>query len=280
MLNPHSADVNALRAPRPGFARLGELWRWRSLVLRLAKHDFRSRYAGSALGLLWAVLEPAVQFGLYLLVFSVFLGMRLAQAPGVTSFGFYLVAGLVPYLAWQESIGLAVGYSRSSAGLIRHVRVPVEVHLGGAVTAVLARYAVALGLVLAAAVAAGAVHVTRLPWLLAGVALLLCLVWGCALALYCIGAYLPDVVQVVGTATMVLFFLTPVVYPETALPAALRPWLAANPMVGMLDAFRAGLVGADVVPLRLATAALAAVLALVAGAAIFSRREAAVRELV
>ena len=279
MLNPHRSDVNAVPATRAGLARTAQLWRRRALVIRLARHDFRARYAGSALGLLWAVLEPAVQFGLYLVVFSVFLGMRLAQSPGVTSFGFYLVSGLVPFLAFQESVALAVGYARTSAGLIRHVRVPVEVHLGGAIIAVLARYAIALGLVLAAAVVAGVVKWASLPWLLVGVALLLGLVWGCALTLYCVGAFLPDVVQGVGTAMMVLFFLTPVVYPESALPASVRPWLAVNPLIGMLDAFRAGLVGAELVPVRLVTAALAALAALGVGAAVFDRREAAVRDL-
>jgi homopolymeric O-antigen transport system permease protein len=280
MLNPHKAVVNVIRAESIGLRRTVGLWRWRRLVVRLARHDFRARYAGSLLGLVWAIIEPAVQFGLYLVLFSVLLGMRLAQEPGVGHFGLYLIAGMVPFLAWQESTTLAVGYARASAGLIRHVRVPVEVHLGGAILAVLARYAVALGLVAVAAACAGTVRWTSLPWLFAGVAMLACLVWGGALALYCLGAYLPDLVQVMGTATTVLFFLTPIVYPETQFPAAFRRWLFGNPMVGLLETFRAGLIGAQVAPLRLASAAAAAVAVLIVGAAVFGLREPSVRDLV
>jgi ABC-type polysaccharide/polyol phosphate export permease len=93
----------------------------RRTVIELARRDFRARYAGSVLGLTWSVLEPMVQFGLYFVVFSSFLGMRFVTASGVNMTGFYLVGGLIPYLALQEMLVRAAGLVRGSAQLIRHV---------------------------------------------------------------------------------------------------------------------------------------------------------------
>lgn len=262
------------------FSILRSLWRWRRLVARLARREFRARYAGSALGAAWAVLEPAVQFGLYLFVFAYFLGMRIESNASVSSFGLYLVGGLVPYLALQEAVVRSASLARSNAALVRQVGLPLEVLLAGTLGAVVARHAVAFGLVVAAAAAMGSLVWSQLPWLAVGVALLLALALGLALALLPIGAFLPDVAPVVGTGTTVLFFLAPIVYPPSALPEAFGRYLYLNPLTGLADAFRAGIGLAPPAPRALAVTAAVALVSLAAGALVFERRAAAVRDLV
>jgi len=175
---------------------LSSVWRWRRLVGELARRDVKARYAGSALGVAWAVLEPLIQFGLYILVFPVFLGMRFEGNTSVGFSGLYLVCGMVPYLALQETVGRAdlpgalaggAGAPRQRAprgaprrrphrhpGALRH-RVRAR-HRGGA------RF--------------GTVHWAQLPWVLVGVLLLLVGSWGVALALVPAGAFMPDLPQV------------------------------------------------------------------------------------
>ncbi len=262
------------------FAILASLWRWRRLVGTLVRREFRARYAGSALGVTWAILEPAVQFVLYLTVFSYFLGMRLEGHPGMASFGLYLLTGLVPFLAFQEALVRASGLAQSQAGLVRHVATPLEVLAAGAFGAILARHAVGLALSAAAAAILGSLTWSQLPWLAVGIVLLVVGSWGLTLLLVAGGAFLPDLVQVVGTATTVLFFLTPIVYPESLVPKAVAPWLALNPLVGALDAFRAFITGAGPSALRLASGALAAGVCLVVGSAVFRRRSWAIRDVV
>lgn len=259
---------------------LRSLWRWRRLVARLARREFRARYAGSALGAAWAILEPAVHFGLYLAVFGYFLGMRLESRPDVTSFGFYLVSGLVPFLAFQESLVQAAHLARANAGLIRHVNVPLEVLLAASVLAIFSRHLVGLGVILAAAAAAGVLSLPHLPVLLLGGLVLLVGTLGATLALMPASAFLPDLAHVVGTATTVLFFLTPIVYPQSLLPAVLQRWLPLNPLHGVVAAFRRGVMAAPAQPVALAVAAALAVLALVVGSWLFNLRSAAVRDLV
>jgi lipopolysaccharide transport system permease protein len=259
---------------------LRSLWRWRRLVARLARREFRARYAGSALGAAWAILEPAVHFGLYLAVFGYFLGMRLESRPDVTSFGFYLVSGLVPFLAFQESLVQAAHLARANAGLIRHVNVPLEVLLAASVLAIFSRHLVGLAVILVAATAAGVLSLPHLPVLLLGGLVLLVGTLGATLALMPASAFLPDLAHVVGTATTVLFFLTPIVYPQSLLPAVLQRWLPLNPLHGVVAAFRRGVMAAPAQPVALAVAAALAVLALVVGSWLFNLRSAAVRDLV
>lgn len=256
------------------------VWAWRRLVLGLAVREFRARYAGSAFGAAWAFLEPLVQFLLYLTVFSWFLGMRLEGRPGVASFALYLMSGLVPYLAFQECLLRAVHLAREQAQLVRHVNVPLEVLLAGAVVAIFARHAVTLALVLVAALAAGTLSWGGAAWLLFGVAVLVLVSFGLALALVPSGAFLPDLGQFLGTALTVLFFLTPIVYDAKMLPARLLPWMTANPVADVLKAFRAAIVGLAISPAEAAVAAAFAVGALGLGGWVFSARANAVRDVV
>lgn len=262
------------------FSMFSNVWRWRRLVKQLAVRELRSRYAGSVLGGAWAVLEPGVQFALYFTVFSYFLGMRLEGHSGVGSYALYLVSGLVPFQMLQECLMRAAGFARSQAGLVRHVNVPLEVLLAGAILAIVARHVLSLGLVIGAAIALGTVSWSAMPVTLAGLVLLVAGMIGLSLALVPAGAFIPDLVQVVGTATTVLFFLTPIVYPASAVPAKAAQWMAYNPLVGAIDAVRAGFLGGRVPASQVALASATAVVAIVVGMAVFSRRARAVRDVV
>lgn len=279
MLMPHSSSVKAKALSR--WLALGsQTWYWRRLIGDLAWREFRARYAGSVLGVVWVIAEPAVQFGLYLTVFAVFLGMRLAPGAPVGSFGFYLVTGLVPYLALQETVMRSAALAREQASLVRHVNVPLQVLLAGSLLAVFMRHGVSLALVVVITVVAGTVAWAQLGWLVLACLVLLLAGVGIALLLVPVGAYVPDAVPVLGSALSVIFFLTPIVYPETLLPASISRWLLLNPLVGILDMFRAALIGGANPGLRSAIAALASLVLLVAGSAVFLCRERAVRDIV
>jgi lipopolysaccharide transport system permease protein len=256
------------------------LVRWRSLVWALAKRDFRRRYVGSLLGAAWAIIEPSVQFGLYFLVFSVFLGMKIEKGLGGGSYAMYLLSGMVPYLVFQESLMRAVTLAREQASIARHVRLPLEVLLAGTLVAVLMRHLLSLAILGVIAIGYGHVILSQLPWLLAGITVLAAGSLGLALALVPAGAYMPDLAQLVGMAMSVLFFLTPIVYAPTVLPAVVNRWLWCNPLVGLVDMFRAGIMGGGVPPAHLVGALVAAGVALVFGQAVFYRRALQVPDLV
>ena len=75
------------------------IWKNRRLILKLARNDFRTRYAGSYLGIIWAFVQPVVTVLVYWLVFG--LGFR-SQTASQVPFVLYLTCGIVPWFYCQE----------------------------------------------------------------------------------------------------------------------------------------------------------------------------------
>ncbi|MGC8916022.1 MAG: ABC transporter permease [Thermoanaerobaculum sp.] len=259
-----------------GFFR--EVWQHRQLVTTMAARAIKARYAGSVLGLAWAILEPLLQFALYLLVFGVFLGLR-GLAGGGLSFSLWLLAGLSPFLLLQEGWVRAAGVFRSHAGLVKHVPVPLSVILASELAAVLARHAVILTLLVAVAGFSGPMRLTTLPILAAALAVTLAFLLGGSLLLAVAGTYLPDVAPVTSTLMGFALYLTPILYPEKLVPASVRPLLVLNPLAGVAALFRQGLGHAENLS-GAAWALVSAVVALWLGCRFFASRQVAVRDLV
>ena len=83
-----------------------ELWQNRHLIWKLAKNDFKKRYAGSYLGAVWALAQPVVTVGMYYVVFDRILGSappRLSNGTPVP-YVLFLTAGLVPWFYFSEAL--------------------------------------------------------------------------------------------------------------------------------------------------------------------------------
>jgi len=94
-----------------------ELYENRKLIWRLAKNDFKKRYAGSYLGIVWALVQPVVTVAMYWFVFDNFFGQKgqLVSAGISIPYVLYLTAGLVPWFyfteAWQNGTTALLEYS-------------------------------------------------------------------------------------------------------------------------------------------------------------------------
>lgn len=83
-----------------------ELWQNRRLILKLAKNDFKTRYAGSWMGMIWAFVQPVVTIALYYFVFEVVFTSRAQLVSGgiETPYVLWLTAGLVPWFFFSEAL--------------------------------------------------------------------------------------------------------------------------------------------------------------------------------
>lgn len=70
------------------------------LIWKLAKNDFKTKYAGSYLGIVWAFIQPVVTVAVYWFVF----GVVRPGAPKAVPFVLWLLAGLVPWFFFQEAL--------------------------------------------------------------------------------------------------------------------------------------------------------------------------------
>lgn len=227
------------------------LLRQRFLLGQLTWRSFLARHAGSYLGWLWTPLATALQFALYLTVFSFILeirveglGIDLARRPDV-GFGLFLITGLVPFLALNDVVLRAARVFRANASLVQRVRFPAEVLVLGDGAGALLHHAVAFAVVVAVCAARGSLGLAGLPWLALGVVLVLLWAVGLALLVSVVGAYLPDLAELLALALQVVFYGAPIVYPLALIPPGpLRTVVDLNPLTQLAGVTRAGLLGA------------------------------------
>lgn len=81
-----------------------ELYQSRHLIWKLAKNDFKKRYAGSYLGAVWAMVQPVVTVVMYYIVFEVIMGSGRPMANDEIPYVLFLTAGLVPWFYFNESL--------------------------------------------------------------------------------------------------------------------------------------------------------------------------------
>ena len=86
-----------------------ELYRNKALIWNLSKNDFKTKYAGSYLGIFWAFVQPVVTVLIYWFVFQV--GFKSAPVKEVP-FILWLVAGIVPWFFFSD---MRIGNRRSSS---------------------------------------------------------------------------------------------------------------------------------------------------------------------
>ncbi len=93
------------------------------LVLRLAKNDFRTKYAGSYLGIFWAFVQPVVTVLVYWFVFSRLRSGMIRSVP----FILWLIAGLVPWFYFQDCMNTGCNSLIEYSYLVKKVVFKIEV---------------------------------------------------------------------------------------------------------------------------------------------------------
>lgn len=81
-----------------------ELLQSRHLIWKLAKNDFKKRYAGSYMGAVWAMVQPVVTVAMYYVVFDKLMGNGINRGNGEIPFVLFLTAGLVPWFYFNEAL--------------------------------------------------------------------------------------------------------------------------------------------------------------------------------
>lgn len=211
-----------------------------SLVFYVARRDLARRYAGSALGAIWALAFPLLQIVVYWAVAAY--GLRLGQR---TDFplGAMLIAGMTPWFALNDALGAMTRSFTSNAPLLKRLVVPPAIlPLASLVAALMVHGAVAM-IAVAALWALGhppSPNLAVLPYF-AACGAVFALAAGTLLALANIA--LRDVAQALGPVLMLWFWATPVVWPASAVPERLQPLITWNPLAYFVEGYRYALLG-------------------------------------
>lgn len=248
------------------------------LLSELLRRDLAARYAGSFAGPFWAVLNPAIVCALNAFVFAYVLRVPTPEGFRGTYVEF-LLAGMLPWLGVQEAIVRGTTSVSDQAHLVKKLRFPVALLTLSSVGAALVIQTIGIALLTAFLLATGRGAVQ--PHLLAAAfAFEFLLLAGPALILAALNPFFRDLAQILPPFLMILFYVTPILYPESLVPAWAAPVLDVNPLRDAVALFRAALFDMPVPPWRRLGAEIAAFVVLgFAGRQLFRRLRPAFADL-
>lgn len=233
------------REPATPVAMIQHAWNNRALIVTLTRRDIASRYRGSALGMLWSVLNPLLMLAIYTFVFSQVFRMRwgAGAASSPMDFALMLFAGMLGFTFFADSVNRAPGLILSSPNLVKKIVFPLEIQAFVVIGSGLFQAGISLMVLLVAFVLAKGEPPHWTTVLLPLTFLPLCLlVLGLTWILASLGVYLRDIGQLVGHLVTMTMFLSPLFYPVTAIPESFRHLFYLNPMTFLMGEMRKVLI--------------------------------------
>jgi lipopolysaccharide transport system permease protein len=265
--------------PRRSFwnLELGHLWEYHELLFFMVWRDVKVRYKQTALGVAWAILQPLMAT----LIFSVFFG-RLAKMPsdGVP-YPVFAFVGLVPWQYFSNALTESSNSLVASQNMIKKVYFPRLIIPMGSVIAGLVDFCFAF-LVLVGMMFYYGIRPSPAIFLFPVFLLLaVCTAFAAGLWLSALNVQFRDVKHTIPFLVQLWFFLTPVVYPSSMIPAKYRILYGLNPMAGVVAGFRFAILGKGgrLDPMILVSAAAVAVM-LLGGMLYFRKMESTFADIV
>lgn len=188
------------------------------LIVQFTRQDFVDRYAGSALGFLWAFLHPLALIFIFVVIFSNVMGTRLPGVSSVYAYSIYLVSGLLPWLAFANTINRGSTVFLEKRGIISKVRLslaqlPLYIVLSESITFLIGLGIFFIFMTLASSAPGKVVLVLPLVFLLQQL-----LALGLGLLLGVLNVFLRDIKELVTVVMTFWFWLTPIVWTTDIVP--------------------------------------------------------------
>jgi len=251
------------------FFDFGELRRYRDLFYFLVWRDIKVLYAQTILGFSWAILNPLVQ----IVVFSVIFG-RVAriETDGIPYVLFSTVA-IIPWTYMSEAMNAA------SQSLVQGKQVLGKIYFPRVLfplTPILAKL-VDFSISLIILVLVMLYHQVELTWnllLMPPLILAMMLVpTGIGMWLAALAIRYRDIKFAMSFFIKLLIYSAPILYTASAIPEQYRFWYSFNPLVAVIEGFRASLLGTPIEWQFIVPGLVTAVLVFLSGAIYFRRME-------
>jgi len=245
------------------------------LVRVLVSKELELRYRGTSLGVLWSLANP--------LAFAIVLhiAFREVYRVPIERYPVFILSALFPWQWFATSIGAAPLVFFNNAPLLKKLRFSPSSLCAAVVAGDLVHFVATLPVILLLVLVTGGEGLSS-AWL-GGIPLLIviqaAITLGIVLLISSANVFFRDLDQLVRVGMSLLFYLTPVVYPESLMPGLLRFTLFVNPFAPILVAWRALFLDGTLSP-WIGVAALQAVVVLGAGVRVYRRRARLVPELV
>jgi ABC-type polysaccharide/polyol phosphate export permease len=223
--------------PRTRREWLVDQWAHREVLVMLARKQFHVRYKRAVFGVLWAVAVPAIQAATLAAVFSHFVHTGQGY-----SYPVYVVSAVFGWSYFAQTLSTGSTAIVDGSSLADKLWFPRSVLVISECLAALPGLVISIVLLLILLPIFGVGFAAHTVFLIPAVLLLVAFCTALNLCLSALHVYFRDVRYMVQASLLVLFYLTPVAYPQRRL-GGLGPWLDFNPLTGLANMFHLAAVG-------------------------------------
>ena len=233
-------DMVTLIRPHKGWKSidLKELFKYKDLLYFLTVRGIKAKYAQSVLGVSWAVIQPLFSTLVFTIVFG---NLAKVSSEGVPYFLFSLVA-LVPWLYFANTL------TDASSSLVANAPMISKVYFPRLVLPLSAAFSKILDFIIGMIMIFVFLAIYQVPLtskvLLLPVLILVLLITSLGLGMLfsAMSVQYRDIKHALTFIVQLLMYAAPVVYPTSNIPVQYQLWYALNPMVGVIEGFRAALL--------------------------------------
>jgi ABC-2 type transport system permease protein len=238
----------------------------------LVTRDLKVRYASSALGYVWSVLEPLLMAAVYWFVFTQVFRRSAGEDPYIV----FLLAGLLPWTWFNAGVTDTAKALHAEAKLVRSTNVPREVWVARVVASKAIEFALSLPVLFLFALTNRAPVSWEILFLVPAALLMAVLLMGVGLLLAPLVVLVRDLERIVRIMLRLGFYASPVVFAVSDVPAPWDRFFAVNPLSGIFELCRAGFFPGHVEWSHVGLSAAVSVAVLLAGWWVFAKLERSV----
>ena len=247
-----------------------QLFRTSDLVWAWTVRTLRGRYQQSALGWLWAIVQPVASVAIFAVVFTRFVPVDTGGVPYIL----FSYTAVVPWTLLSTSITDMAASLVQNMNLVGKIYFPREALPVAALLARLADFGISFVLLIALEI------FFKLPvsplgffYLLLILLIQLAFILGLGLGSAALNVFYRDVDPLLKLVTQVWFYATPILYPVSLVPEKWQSWYFLNPMAGIIAAYRDVLIYNQLPGEYLIPAGIISILTLVCGYWFFKKVE-------
>lgn len=191
-------------------------------IYALSKRNVILRYKNSLVGFLWGFFKPMLYLLIFIVVFS--------RVSNIDNFVLYATSGLIFWFFFANVTNQSIASIISSSGIIKSLNIPVAFFPLSEMISELFNLSLMLSIFLVAMKWFGIIYGFKLFLLIPAVLLFGLFTLGLTLTLCALNVFFRDVGIMWTTVQPALFYLTPIAYPESLIPANFAFVIGFNPV--------------------------------------------------
>jgi lipopolysaccharide transport system permease protein len=207
----------------------------RSLIWAWAGRIIRGRYQQSALGWLWAVVQPIATAAIFTIVFTYFVPVDTGKIP-------YLVFSYTAMVPWTL---LAMSLTDMTLSLVQNMNLVTKIYFPREILPVASMLARLMDFAIALSFLAAMLVYYRRPVSIEAILYLpliilieMALILGIGIGCAAINVFYRDMDPLLRLVIQIWFYASPIIYSITVVPAWLRDYYFLNPMAGLIESYR------------------------------------------